>query len=126
MTLILSIAAGGAFGALARFFLNNSVSVWLGAGFPYGIFVINILGSFLMGVLVSYFAHIYNPSESMRAFLVVGFLGAFTTFSTYSLDAIMLIERGQFGAAALYIGGSVILAIGSLFAGMMLVRQFVS
>lgn len=76
-----------------------------------------------MGLLVSLFAHVWEPPQAMKAFLTVGILGGFTTFSTFSLDAVMLVERGATGAAALYVGGSVILAIGALYAGMAIVRM---
>lgn len=126
MQTILAIAAGGATGAVMRHGLNSSLMHLLGTGFPYGIFAANVIGSFLMGVLVSVFAHFWEPSQAVKAFLTVGFLGAFTTFSAFSLDAVILMERGTYGAAAFYVAGSVVLAIGGLFAGMILVRMFVS
>lgn len=126
MQTVIAIAAGGAIGAVARHFLNSGMSQMLGTGFPYGIMLANVLGSFLMGVLVSVFAHFWEPSQAMKAFLTVGFLGAFTTFSAFSLDAALLFERGAYGATAFYVAGSVILAVAGLFAGMMIVRMFVS
>lgn len=126
MQTVIAIAAGGAIGAVMRHFLNGGLMHALGTGFPYGIFTANILGSFLMGVFISAFAHFWEPSQAMKAFLTVGMLGAFTTFSTFSLDAVTLIERGNYGTAAFYIMGSVVLAISGLFAGMALVRMFVS
>ena len=122
MQTIFAIAAGGATGAVLRHFLNSSVAHWLGTGFPWGIFIANILGSFVMGCLITGFALVYEPPQVVRAFLAVGLLGAFTTFSTFSLDAVTLFERGNILAAALYVGGSVTLAIGALFAGMTLIR----
>lgn len=124
MQTILAIAGGGAFGALLRHAMNNIVTHMVGTTFPWGIFAVNIFGSFLMGVLIALFAHIWDPPQAMKAFLTVGLLGAFTTFSTFSMDAITLIERGAIGAAVLYIAGSVLLAIGALYGGMMLVRIF--
>lgn len=126
MPLILAIACGGGLGAVLRHFLNNAVTAWLGAGFPWGIFAINVLGSFAMGVLVALFAHVWELPQEMKAFLTVGILGGFTTFSTFSLDVVTLIERGATGAAALYAGGSVVLAVAALYAGMILVRAFAS
>ncbi|MCB9988380.1 MAG: fluoride efflux transporter CrcB [Rhodospirillales bacterium] len=123
MQILFAIAAGGAIGAVLRHFTNNAVLHVLGHGFPWGIFVANVLGSFLMGVLISAFAHAYEPSQAMRAFLTVGMLGAFTTFSTFSMDTVLMIERGQYVLASAYVLGSVTLAIGGLFAGMMLVRM---
>lgn len=122
MQMILAIAAGGAVGAVLRHFTNNAILHVLGHGFPWGIFTANILGSFLMGLLIAAFAHFYEPSQAVKAFLTVGVLGAFTTFSTFSMDSVLMIERGQYGLAALYIGGSLVLGVAALFAGMILVR----
>ena len=122
MQVVFAIAAGGAVGALARHFLNSGVAHFMGTSFPWGIFVANILGSFLMGVMISTFAHLGNPSQALRAFLTIGMLGAFTTFSTFSLDSVTLIERGSYGPAAFYIIGSVALALAGLVAGMALMR----
>lgn len=127
MQMILAIAAGGALGAVLRHYLNSFAATLLGTGFPYGIFAANILGSFLMGVLIVYFALAGEGTQTMKAsFLTVGLLGAFTTFSTFSLDAALMIERGQFLTAGLYIGGSVVLAIGGLFLGMAITRMFLA
>lgn len=127
MQMILAIAAGGAIGAVLRHYLNNFAATLLGTGFPYGIFAANIIGSFLMGVLVVYFALAGEGTQTLKtSFLTVGLLGAFTTFSTFSLDAALMIERGQIGMAGLYIGGSVILAIGGLFLGMAITRMFLA
>ncbi len=122
MTNLLAIAFGGALGALGRHFLAHWVMGITGGGFPWGIFVTNVAGSFLMGVLVECFARFGAPFQEARAFLAVGVLGAFTTFSTFSLDTVLLIERGQLMAAAGYVLGSVVLAVGGLFAGMAVVR----
>jgi len=123
---ILAIAAGGALGAVMRHGVNVSAVKLLGHGFPYGTLTVNILGSFTMGLLIAVFAHYWQPSESMRVFLVTGLLGAFTTFSTFSLDFANLWERQAYLYSALYLGGSVILSIAGLFAAMALVRAFVS
>lgn len=122
MKIVLAIAAGGAFGAVARHYVNNQVTHWLGAEFPWGILVANVAGSFAMGVLIESLALVWSPSKEVNAFLAVGFLGAFTTFSTFSLQVALLYDRGQMLAAALYIVASVVLAVGGLFAGMALVR----
>lgn len=122
MKILLAIAAGGAFGALARHYVNNQVTHWLGADFPWGILVANVAGSFVMGLLVESLALVWSPPKEVNAFLAVGFLGAFTTFSTFSLQVALLYDRGQMLAAAAYIAASVVLAIGGLFAGMALVR----
>jgi len=122
MKLILAIAAGGAIGAVARHLFAAQVMHWTGGGFPWGIFIANVLGSFLMGLLVHAFMHLAEPMPALRAFLAVGVLGAFTTFSTYSLDVVLLMERGAFGQAALYAIGSAVLAILGLMGGMALGR----
>lgn len=126
MQMILAIAAGGAIGAVLRHLSNGAALHLLGPDFPYGTIGVNILGSFLMGLLIATFAHIWQPDQTVKAFLIVGLLGAFTTFSTFSLDVITLYERGALLAAATYIGVSVILSIAGLFAGLMLVRQLSS
>lgn len=122
---ITSIAAGGAMGALARHGVNVVSSHALGTGFPYGTLFVNIMGSFIMGCLIASFAHIWQPPKTVQPFLITGFLGAFTTFSTFSLDAVALYERGAYMLSAGYIAGSVILSIGALFAGLTLIRGIV-
>ena len=124
MQMVLAIAAGGAIGSVFRHFAGLGALSLLGASFPYGTMFVNIAGSFVMGVLIAAFAHIGNPSQEMRAFLTVGLLGGFTTFSSFSLDALTLYERGQVAAAALYVGFSVVVSIAAIFAGMFLVRSF--
>jgi fluoride exporter len=126
MKMILAIAAGGAFGAVARHFLSAQIGQWMGVGFPWGIMTINILGSLFMGALVETLALVWSPPEALRAFLAVGILGAFTTFSTFSLDAALLYERGQFMAMALYVAGSVGLSILALFGGLALMRSILT
>ena len=125
MKMILVIAAGGALGAVARHMVNNQVTAWFGDGFPWGILTVNVAGSFAMGVLVEVLGLAWTPSQEVRALVVVGFLGAFTTFSTFSLQVVLLYERGQMGLAALYIAASVLLAVGGLFAGLALVKSIV-
>ncbi|MGP1253570.1 MAG: fluoride efflux transporter CrcB [Kiloniellales bacterium] len=122
MQLILAIAAGGALGALARHFLAQQVMHLSGGGFPYGILAVNVVGCFLMGLLIEVSALVWQPSAALRAFLAVGFLGAFTTFSTFSLDVALLYERGEIALAALYVALSVLLSVGALFFGLWVVR----
>ena len=118
MKLILSIAIGGAIGAVGRHFLSGSLMHWLGPGFPWGTLGVNALGSLCLGLLAGTMTEIWSPSPELRALLVVGVLGAFTTFSAFALDAVLLIERSGWALAALYCAASVILAVGGLFAGM--------
>ncbi len=122
MKLLAVIALGGALGALGRHFVSAGMVAWLGHGFPWGTLVVNILGSFVMGALVETMALIWSPTAEMRALLTVGLLGAFTTFSTFSLDVVSLYERGEAGIAGLYIVASFVLSVGALFAGLRIMR----
>lgn len=126
MNTVLAIAAGGAIGALSRYGVNVASLKLLGAGFPFATLAVNVAGSFAMGLCIALFAHFWQPPETLRLFLITGFLGSFTTFSTFSLDFANLIERQAYMLSALYLGGSVVLSILGLFAAMALVRAFVS
>ncbi|MDJ0685347.1 MAG: fluoride efflux transporter CrcB [Alphaproteobacteria bacterium] len=126
MKLILAIALGGALGAVGRHLAAHRLNEWIGGGFPVGIMACNIVGSFLMGALVELAALTWSPSAEMRAFLTVGVLGAFTTFSTFSLETVLLIQRGEAVKAALYVGLSVGLSILGLVAGMQSVKAALS
>lgn len=123
---IAAIAAGGAIGALMRHGVNIAAVKALGHGFPYGTLTVNIVGSFIMGAIIIVFASLWQPSEAMRLFMITGLLGAFTTFSTFSLDTVTLLERGAYLAAATYLSASVILSIAALFAGMAIAKGLVS
>ena len=94
----------------------------LGGGFPYATFFINVTGSFVMGLVAAWFAFKGDASQHWRLFLTTGILGGYTTFSTFSLDAALLYERGQLTLAAIYVIGSVMLGIIGLFAGLAIVR----
>jgi CrcB protein len=126
MNILLAVAAGGALGAVGRYLLIGQVASWLGAGFPFGTLAANVIGSFVMGVLVEAGALFWSPSPELRAFLTVGLLGAFTTFSSFSLEVALLYQRGELGLAALYIAASVILCVLGLFLGLWLVRGVVA
>jgi CrcB protein len=123
MNMVLSIAAGGAIGSVLRHYAGKGALALFGAAFPYGTLFVNVAGSFAMGVLVSLFANTLNPTQEMRAFLTVGLLGGFTTFSSFSLDVATLYERGEIGTAALYVALSFVLSFAGIFAGMFLVRS---
>jgi CrcB protein len=122
MTLLFPIALGGAIGAALRYILNAQITALWGGGFPLGIMVVNILGSFVMGCIAGGVTAGWTASPELRAFLSTGVLGGFTTFSAFSLDTAVLIERGDLGHAALYVGGSVALSIAGLFLGLYLIR----
>lgn len=121
-----AVAAGGAVGALGRYALSHAVTAAFGYGFPLATLVVNLAGSFAMGVLVELIALVWSPGAELRSFLVTGVLGAFTTFSTFSLDVASLIQRGAWGAAALYVSVSVAVGVVALFVGMALTRGMVS
>ena len=120
----LIVFLGGGIGAALRHGINLAVARLLGTAFPYGTLMINITGSFIMGLVAAYFAFKGDASQHWRLFLTTGILGGYTTFSAFSLDAALLYERGEVGLAALYVVASVALSIAGLFAGFALVRQF--
>ena len=122
LQMIAAIAAGGALGAVGRHLVAAQVGVWAGHGFPFGTLAVNVIGSFAMGLLVELGALAWQPSLELRAFLAVGVLGAFTTFSTFSMDAVLLYERGELALAAAYVAGSVVLSVGAFVAALALVR----
>ena len=124
MYMITAIAAGGAIGSVLRHYAGKAALYMLGSGFPYGTLFVNVLGSFVMGALVGLFANSFNPTQEMRAFLTVGLLGGFTTFSSFSLDVVTLYERGEFVSAALYVFLSLALSLAGIFAGLFLTRSF--
>jgi CrcB protein len=118
----LLVFLGGGIGAALRHGCNVFFARTLGTAFPYATLIENVLGSAIMGVLIALFAFKTDIPQSMRLFLTTGILGGYTTFSTFSLDAAVLYERGDLGQAALYVALSVALSIGGLFAGLALVR----
>ncbi|RDD60333.1 fluoride efflux transporter CrcB [Ferruginivarius sediminum] len=119
---MLFAAMGGAAGAAARYGIYVLTAHTLGSGYPFATLFVNVSGSFLLGALSETLALVWSAPEAVRFVLVVGFLGAFTTFSTFSLDFVVLLERGRFWAAMGYAGISVTLSIAALFGGLHLVR----
>jgi CrcB protein len=120
----LIVFLGGGIGAAIRHGINIVVARFFGTGFPFGTFFINVTGSLIMGLAAAYFAFKADAGQHLRLFLTTGILGGYTTFSTFSLDAALLYERGELGLAFLYVIGSVLLSIVGLFAGLALVRHF--
>ncbi len=120
MTTLVQVALGGALGASARYLTNTAVMRWIGPGFPYGTVLVNVLGSFLMGVLVVFLAQ--KGGTKLAPFLMTGLLGGFTTFSAFSLDAFTLWERGQVAVAGAYIAASVVLSLMALVVGILTMR----
>jgi len=114
---------GGGLGAAIRHGVNLGVARLFGGGFPYATFLINVSGSFIMGLMAAWFAFKGGGSQHWRLFLTTGVLGGYTTFSTFSLDAALLYERGQLMLAAVYVIGSVALGLVGLFAGLAIVRS---
>ena len=123
MKTVLAIAAGGALGAVARYYVSIGTGVALGTAFPWGTLFVNIIGCFAMGVLVELMAITWSPSAELRAFLTVGILGALTTFSAFSLDVALLHGRGEMLLGGIYILASVAASLGGVFGGMSLVRM---
>ena len=120
----LIVFLGGGLGAALRHGVNLVGARLLGMGFNYATMFENVSGSFVMGLLVAYFAFKGDLSQHWRLFLTTGILGGYTTFSAFSLDTILLYERGELGLAALYAVLSVVLSVGGLMAGLALVRYF--
>jgi fluoride exporter len=120
----LIVFLGGGVGAALRHGVNLVGARLLGTGFNYATMFENVSGSFVMGLLVAYFAFKGDLSQHWRLFLTTGILGGYTTFSAFSLDTILLYERGELGLAALYAVLSVVLSVGGLLAGLALVRHF--
>ena len=121
----LLVAVGGALGAAMRHGVNLLALRWFGPAFPWGTLAVNVLGSFVMGLMVELIARKLGASPEWRLFAATGLLGGFTTFSAFSLDVVVLWERGQMTMAATYVMASVILAIAALFAGLVLGRTLV-
>lgn len=118
----LIVFAGAGIGGALRHGVNLASERLFGSGFPYGTLFVNIAGSLLMGLLAGYFATRAGIPQHVRLFLTTGVLGGFTTFSAFSLDAALLIERHAYWSAAAYMLGSVILSLVALFAGLSLFR----
>lgn len=122
MTKLLFVMLGGAFGAGARHLTSRALLNLLGPGFPWGTLAVNLLGGLLMGVLAGVLARAPVPGENWRLLLGVGVLGGFTTFSAFSLELVLMFQRGDWGLAFAYAAGSVLGAAMALFAGLMVVR----
>ena len=117
---VILVFIGAGVGGVMRYAVNLAASR-IDSDFPYGTLAINVVGSILMGMLVGWFA-LRSESPQARLFLATGVLGGFTTFSTFSLESVSLIERGQAPAAAGYIVASVGIALGGLFVGLWVAR----
>ncbi|AVO44699.1 fluoride efflux transporter CrcB [Phreatobacter cathodiphilus] len=126
MTKLLLVFLGSGIGGAARY----GVNVWslkaFGPGFPAGTLIVNVVGGLAMGLIAGWLAFRASVpwSQDLRLFLTTGILGGFTTFSAFSLDAVTLIERGDYGAAALYVVLSVVLSIAAVAVGLAVIRSF--
>ena len=119
---LLGIALAGAAGALARYGLSGLTHRWWGAGFPWGTLTVNLIGCLLLGLLAELTRHTGWLSPEARTAIGIGFLGSFTTFSTFSLETVLLFERGASLAAIAYVLMSVACSIAALFLGLLVVR----
>jgi CrcB protein len=121
----LLVFLGAGIGGALRHGVNLGSARLFGTAFPWGTLTVNIVGSFIMGALAGWLAFKAGEgwSQPLRLFLTTGILGGFTTFSAFSLDAVLIWERGEAGGAAVYIAASVLLSIGGLMAGLVLIRS---
>lgn len=123
MTPLLAVAGGGAIGAVARYLMAGAVQRTIGGAFPWGTLAVNLLGALLMGLIVECAARLWTLSGDLRLFLTTGILGGFTTFSAFSLETALMVEKGELAQAALYAMASVLLTVLFLFCGLWLVRM---
>ena len=118
----LAVALGGALGAVARYWISTSIQPPNNSEFPVGTLLVNVIGSLLIGILFVVIAERSLLSESYRQLLIVGFLGAMTTFSTFSLDALLLFQQGHYNTALFYILSSVVVCLFAAYAGLLIAR----
>lgn len=124
--MVFLIALGGALGSVTRYYAMGWIASFLGKNFPFGTMGVNILGSFVMGVLIVLFGRAASVAQPVQAMLTVGFLGGFTTFSTFSLDTMALIERGNTWAAILYVLFSVLGSLLGIALGLTISRAVIA
>jgi fluoride exporter len=117
------VAVGSALGGALRHGVNVAAARLLGAAWPFGTLTVNVVGSFVIGGVVAFFALRGHGASPWLLFLTTGVLGGFTTFSAFSLDAVLLYERGHAGLAALYVAVSVLLSVGATFTGLAVIRR---
>ena len=123
LTTLLQVALGGAIGASGRYLTGFAALRLMGPGFPWGTLTVNIVGSFVMGVIVVVLGHL--SANRFAPLLMTGVLGGFTTFSAFSLDAVTIWERGETVTAAIYVLASVVLSLSALMFGLFVARGFV-
>ncbi len=120
------VALGGALGSVSRFLLGPALQRAFNATFPVGTLFINILGSLILGFVMRLTIEGVNVTPEARAFIAIGFCGGFTTFSTFTYEAIRLLEDGEGSRAALYILASVLLSLGAAFLGLVAARELLA
>lgn len=123
MKQVLAVAAGGALGSALRFWMSTWVHGIAGRGFPYGTLTVNVLGSFVMGLLCVLLIDKFNVSLEWRAALLTGVLGGFTTFSSFSMETLTLFEMGEPFKASLYILLSIAVCLAATWVGVVVARQ---
>ncbi len=121
---IIAIMIGGAMGAAMRYLVSNGIYSLLGREFPYGTLAVNVLGSFLMGILTVLLIEKGTIDPLIKVAILVGFLGAFTTFSTFSIETLALINKGALSYAFLNMMGSVIICVSAVWFGILIAKQF--
>lgn len=126
LQMVLYVGLGGAFGAVARFVTMSAIGHYFHGSFPWGTLAVNIIGSFALGALIEIMALQWSPSPEIRAFLVIGVLGAFTTFSTFSMNVYYLLDRGHIMQVLFYTTGSVVFCVVGFWAGMWVLRGVMS
>ena len=124
MPIYLALALGGAFGAIARYWMSTGLNQLSQLLFPIGTFSVNVLGSFFIGGLYIYLNGRPDLSEESRHLLITGFLGALTTFSTFSLETLLLVEQGHYNTALFNVVGSVMACLGAAYVGILLAKIF--
>jgi fluoride exporter len=126
MNTIIAVAVGGAIGSVLRHGVNHAAARWIGVGFPWGTFIVNVAGCFAMGLAAGWFLQKAGSSPEWRAFIATGVLGGFTTFSAFSLDFAQLLGQGYLARAALYLGATLLLAMLGFFLGAGLTKLLLS
>ena len=123
MSIYIAIALGGSLGAISRYWVSTATYAWLGNNFPYGTLMVNVTGSMVMGFLTVVLVQRFDVSDEIRVGLIIGFLGSFTTFSTFSMDTIHWIETGAVIKALVYILTSVVTCVLGAWMGLISAKQ---
>ena len=124
--MLLYVALGSAIGGVSRYLLGGLVQRMLDTTFPAGTLLVNVSGSFLLGAIIRYALETPSLTPEIRAFMTIGICGGYTTFSTFSYEAVALLEDGEWGRAGIYITASVILSLMGTFLGFALARQVIA